>query len=174
MLNEFFKPERWGECGICDDLTVNMNDVEPRVSVCEYELLCTWDSGGWKQASTAGRPEGRRWVLIYHQCLCKSCFFFFNFYWSRVHLQCFVSFCCTAKWISYTYTYTHSSLDYFPIEVITEYWVEFPVLYSRSSLVIYFLYSSVYFAYISLVFSHLQQLCIIFHSFIVSQAMVSK
>ena len=31
-----------------------------------------------------------------------------NFYWSRVDLLCCVSFRCTAKWISYTYTYIHS------------------------------------------------------------------
>ena len=70
--------------------------------------------------------------------------FFFNFYWSIVDLQCCVSFRCTAKWIIYTYAYIHSFLDSFPIEAITEYWVEFPVLYSRYLLVIYFIYSSVY------------------------------
>ena len=32
----------------------------------------------------------------------------------------------------------------FPIEAITEYWVELPVLYNRSILVIYFIYGSVY------------------------------
>ena len=61
-----------------------------------------------------------------------------------VELQCCVSFRCTAKWISYTYTYIHSFLDSFPIYAITEYWVEFPVLYSRCLLVIYFIYSSGY------------------------------
>ena len=37
------------------------------------------------------------------------------FYWSIVDLQCCVSFRCTAKWISYTYTHIYSFLDYFPI-----------------------------------------------------------
>ena len=56
-----------------------------------------------------------------------------------------VSFWYTAKWISYTYTYIHSYFfDSFPIWVIAEYWVEFPVLYSRSLLVMYFTYSSMY------------------------------
>ena len=43
------------------------------------------------------------------------------------------------------YTCLHSFLDSFPIEAITEYWVEFPVLYSMSLLVIYFIFSSVYY-----------------------------
>ena len=50
-----------------------------------------------------------------------------------------ISFCCAAKWISYTSTYIHSYLDSFPMQVITEYWIEFP---SRSLLVVYFMYSS--------------------------------
>ena len=32
-------------------------------------------------------------------------FYIINFYWSIVDLQCCVSSCCTAKWISYTYTH---------------------------------------------------------------------
>ena len=42
------------------------------------------------------------------------------------------------------YTYIPSSLDSFLISVTTEHWIEFPVLYSRFSLVICFIYSSVY------------------------------
>ena len=46
---------------------------------------------------------------------------FFILCWSMVDLYC-VSFRCTAKWISYTYTYICSFSDSFPILVITEYW----------------------------------------------------
>ena len=35
-------------------------------------------------------------------------------------------------------------LDFLPIQVTTEHWVEFPMLYSRFSLVIYFIHISVY------------------------------
>jgi len=41
-------------------------------------------------------------------------------------------------------TYSHSFLDSFPIQTITEFSVEFPVLYSRSLLVIYFVFGSEY------------------------------
>ena len=43
--------------------------------------------------------------------------FLINFYRSIVGLQCCVSFYCTARWISYTYTYTYvpASLDSLPI-----------------------------------------------------------
>ena len=44
---------------------------------------------------------------------------------------------------SYRYTYI-SLFDFLPIVVTTEFQVKFPVLYSRFSLVIYFIHSSVY------------------------------
>ena len=46
-----------------------------------------------------------------------------------------VKFYSTAKWISYTYTYIPSFLDFLPT------WVTEEQLYSRSSLVIYFIHS---------------------------------
>ena len=54
-----------------------------------------------------------------------ACFNFFFLNWSRVDLQYCVNFRCTAK-------------------IIREYWVEFPVLYSRSLSAVYFIHSSVY------------------------------
>ena len=69
------------------------------------------------------------------------------FYWHIVDLQC-VSFWCVAKWFcfihTHTRTYKYSFSDSFPLQFITRYWIWFPVLYSRSLLFIYFIYSSVY------------------------------
>ena len=56
----------------------------------------------------------------------KSCIFFLvllEYNWCAV-----LCFYCTAKWSCYTYI---CSFRLFPIQAITEYWVEFPVLYSR-------------------------------------------
>ena len=74
--------------------------------------------------------------------------FYFLFYWNIVDLQWCVSFRCTANWFTHTHTHTHihththtyKYIGSFPLKVITRYWVESPVLYSRSLLVIYFMY----------------------------------
>ena len=82
------------------------------------------------------------------QGLCKySCYILLlliiKFCWSIVDLQYWVSFKCIAKGFSNTYTYVNSSSDSLPKYVITEYQVEFPVLYSGYLLVIYFINGSV-------------------------------
>ena len=72
------------------------------------------------------------------QCL-FSCFCFF--YWNIIYLQFCVSFRYIKKWISYTYPLLNIL---FPYRSLQSYRKEFPVLYSRFSLVIYFIYKSVY------------------------------
>ena len=55
---------------------------------------------------------------------------------------------CIARQILNQWTtmeaHIHSSLDFPPVEVPTEHWTEFPVLYSKFSLVIYLIHSTVY------------------------------
>ena len=52
-----------------------------------------------------------------HSLLIHFSFFLFkiNFYWSIATLQCYVSFCCRANWISCMYTYIPSLLDFLPV-----------------------------------------------------------
>ena len=73
-----------------------------------------------------------------------------SIFWSIVNLQCCVSSGVqqsesVVRIHTYTHTdiyiYIHSFLHFFSH---TENWIKFPVLYSRSLLVIYFIYSSVY------------------------------
>ena len=71
-------------------------------------------------------------------------FHFLKFYWSVVDLQGCDNFCCITKWFSYTHMYIHSPSDSFPTQIITEYWVEFSGLYSRSSLANHSIYLSMY------------------------------
>ena len=52
---------------------------------------------------------------LWRQCVFSLDFFKIKFYWSIVDLQCWVSFCYTAQWISYTFTYIYSFLDSIPI-----------------------------------------------------------
>ena len=56
------------------------------------------------------------------------------------------------------YIYNLYFLDFLPIQVTTEHWVEFPVLYSRLSLVVYFIHriSSVYMIGIDIKAMHLR------------------
>ena len=51
--------------------------------------------------------------------------FSMNFDWSTVALPWCVTFCSTAKWISYTCAYMLSSLDFLLVQVTTGRWVDF-------------------------------------------------
>ena len=67
----------------------------------------------------------------------QDSFFKFHFYFRLEYNWLTVScFRCTAEWFSFIHTHTHSFPDSFLILVIAECWVEFPVLYSRSLLII--------------------------------------
>ena len=57
-----------------------------------------------------------------------------NCYWCMVALHCCVTFCWTAKWVSYMYTYIPSFLDFLPRQATSEHWAEFPELCRRFSL----------------------------------------
>ena len=76
--------------------------------------------------------------LLVNICWVNKLFFFKTFYWSIIDLHSCVNFKCTTKWIIYIHSFSESLFIWFT----TEYWVEFISLYSRSLLVIYFIYSS--------------------------------
>ena len=79
-------------------------------------------------------------------------------YWRTIALQYCVCLCHTSTRISHRYTCDPSLLNTPPtssypipsLQVVTEHWVEFPVLYIKFSLAICFTYSNVY---VSMLFS---------------------
>ena len=107
-------------------------------------ILCIYRTLQPVRPSSRSIREAKPIEVLRIECFVLTVSLFFLVYWSMVDLQCYVIYYCTVKWFSYTHTYIHSFLDSFPIQVITEYWVEFPMLYSSSLLVICFIYSSVY------------------------------
>ena len=102
-------------------------------------MQLTWDSKGTVFDCYSLAPHSISQVESW-------CFSIFGkkSYWGIIDLECCASFCYTAKWFSYTYTYIHSFWDSSPIKIITKYWVEFPVLYSRSPLAIHSICNSVH------------------------------
>ena len=80
--------------------------------------------------------------FLHQSCLSIS-FVFFHFYWSIIDLNTVLA-SSVQQSESLIHTLTSTLLDSWPIYIVTEYWEEFPVLYSRSLLVICFIYSSVH------------------------------
>ena len=99
----------------------------------------------WIFTPYLGRQSLNHWTArkVHFNVAPKWCFFFKK---NLLERSLFMSFLLlsryTAEWISYTYTYIHSVLDYF--SHIGHYRVlnrVFAVLYSRSLLVVYFIYN---------------------------------
>ena len=74
-------------------------------------------------------------------------------FWSHILMSNFVGVHLTYNVVfisdvqqseSVRHTYIHSFSGSFPIWITTQYWLDFPVLYSRFVLLIYFIYSRVY------------------------------
>ena len=95
---------------------------------------------GWSQGEQNFYEETRLSFLSQS----NACVIFCKFYWSIVGLQCCDNFCCATNWFSYTYTPIHSFSDSFPRWIITKYWVQFSMLYSRSPLANHSIYLSVH------------------------------
>ena len=69
-----------------------------------------------------------------------------SFYWSIVYLQYCINFSCIAKWLLYTHTHTHThthTLFWILFHYgLSRYLIYFPMLYSRTPLVIHSKYNS--------------------------------
>ena len=105
-----------------------------------FEGLCvSVTEHPWSRFSLLNSSMLHERGLFWFHCFCFGWFFLFVFL-SIVDLQYCVSCKYTAKWSMYIYSFP----DYFPLQVITRYWTEFHMLYSKSLLLIYFKYSSLY------------------------------
>ena len=91
-------------------------------------------------------------------------------------LQCCISFCFSAKWISYTYTRVPSFLAFLPIYVTTQHWVEFPLLYSICYCVIHWLSVLYVIVYMSVPISQfiLPSFCLGIHKFVLYFCFANK
>ena len=75
--------------------------------------------------------ESSQITLKPHKINNVTTLFIINLYWHTVVSQCYVSFCCRAKWTSYMYTCISSFWISFPSRSPQS--TEFPVLYTRFS-----------------------------------------
>ena len=87
-------------------------------------------------------PANIPWLEMCFRTILQHCRIFFSFlffkkiYWRVAGVQCCVNFCCTTEWLNCTYVYAFS----YPCALwfITEYWIEFSVLHSRTLLFFFF------------------------------------
>ena len=101
--------------------------------------------GGWPEKTLVQFMSENVFPILSSKSTPWFYFFrFLRFYWSTVNLQCCDNFHCTAEWFGYTCMHIHSLSDSFPTYIITKYWVEFSVLYSRSPLANHSIYLGVY------------------------------
>ena len=78
--------------------------------------------------------------LIFSKLPCI--FIYFIFHWSLVELQCFVNYCCAAKWLSYSHIHSFSYSP--PLWFIIGYWIQFPVPSRRTLLLTVSIYNSLH------------------------------
>ena len=109
--------------GESDGSIWNPDGIDPK-ELEDFKLVCC--SNIW-----VVWPPGCYKVEISIIEICFHCFFRLIF----IEVTMLPSFCCTVKWASYTYIHFWGSV---PHRSFTEYWVEFPVPYSRFLLVICF------------------------------------
>ena len=76
-------------------------------------------------------------IFLLPNCLICCYTVLWNFFKNKFLLEYnWFTMYCTLQWICSAYTYIHSFPNSFSIQVITEYWIEFPGIPSRSLLVI--------------------------------------
>ena len=73
------------------------------------------------------------WYFTQGRLLDEKIYLFFNFHWNILDFQGYVSSSCSLVNQLYKYMYPLFFIkDFFPIQIITEYRREFPMLHSRS------------------------------------------
>ena len=132
------------------------NNVDTETLVMSHFLRDGRDREGWHaavQGVTGSQTRLGGWITTNSCFTMLCCFFFLINFILFLNFTILYWFCQISKWIrhrytcvphpepssllpphiSCTYTYIPSFLDFFPIWVITEHWVELPRLYSRFS-----------------------------------------